>query len=249
LPLIIESCGLDATRHLDNIVAALKCSDRVCHITLRVDGASDLKRCLAAMQQPFPELTYLEIRWKEGFDETVVVPDSFLGGFAPRLESLWLYDLPFPGLPKLLLSATHLVGLYLYDIPHSGYFSPDAMAAALSTLTSLKYFFVRFKSRKSFPDLESRRLPLSTRSVLPVLTSFYFRGVCKYLEDLVTDIDAPQLNRLWITFFNDSPFSTPQIPQLTQFVSRTPMSSAFANARITLDYDIARIDIPDDLLQ
>jgi hypothetical protein len=160
-----------------------------------------------------------------------------LGGFAPRLEGLYLSGIPFPGLPKLLLSATHLIELHLYGIPHSGYFSPDAMVAALSTLTSEK-FSLTFESPESCPDLECRRHPPSTRSVLPVLRVLYFKGVSEYLEDLVTDIDAPQLNKLLISFFNDSVFDT---PQLIQFISRTPMSSALENVHIVLDDGTAHV--------
>jgi hypothetical protein len=168
--------------------------------------------------------------------ERVALPNSFLGGFAPRLEVVNFFHLPFSGLPKLLLSATHFVDLRLYDIPHPGYISPDAMVAALSTLPSLKYLSIGFKSPESCPDLETRRLPPSTRSVLPALKSFAFKGASEYLEDLVTDIDALQLNKLEITFFNDIVFDT---PQLIQFISRTPVSSALAleNAHIALKDD------------
>ena len=238
LPLIIEGSGLYTTRYVDNIVAALKCSDRVCRIYLRITEISTWERLLAPMQQPFPELTNLDL--DSLIYETAVVPDSFLGGFAPRLESLDLSNIPFPGLPKLLLSAAHLVTLELFDIPHSGYFSPDVMAAALSNLTSLESLLLNFTSPESCPDLETRRLPPSTRSVLPVLTRFRFKGVSEYLEDLVTDIDAPQLNKLKITFFNDIVFDT---PQLSQFISRTPMSSALEEAYIDLSDDVARVTL------
>ena len=191
---------------------------------------SELEEYLAAMQQPFPELTYLWLWWKDEIG-TLVVPDSFLGGFAPRLEVIDLEGIPFPGLPKLLLSATHLVHLYLQNIPHSGYFSPDAMVAALSTMTSLEELLLRLKSPESCPDLETRRLPPSPRSVLPVLKSVEFKGASEYLEDLVTDIDAPQLERLDITFFNDVLFDT---PHLSQFIGRTPILNAFENAYIFL---------------
>ena len=189
LPLdIIPRHEIFSTRGLDNLVAALKCNDRVCHIRLNLYKTSD-SELLAAMQQPFPELTELELRWLARMDESKVVPDSFLGGLAPNLEYLLLQGIPFPGLPKLLLSATHLVDLILHSIPHSGYISPDAMVAVLSTLTSLKRLFLSFDSPESCPDLETRRLPPSTRSVLPVLTYLDFEGVSEYLEDLLTDID------------------------------------------------------------
>ena len=238
MPLIISSHQHQSTRHLDNIVAALKCSNRVCQIELANFRTLYWEILLAAMQRPFPELTHLELLWDGGIDEAVVVPDSFLGGFAPRLERLDLTRIPFPGLPKLLLSATHLTTLYLFNIPHSGYFSPDAMAAALSTLTSLDHLNLEFKSPESCPDFETRHLPPSTRSVLPVLTSFQFQGVTEYLEDLVTDIDAPQLKKMWIRFFNDSVFDT---PQFIRFISRTPMSSALETAQITLSAGVAGI--------
>ena len=241
LPLIIEGDRFYSTRCVDNIVAALEYSDRVCEIDLQNFGTFDLERFLAAMQQPFRELTYLGLGRDRGIDdihETVVVPDSFLGGFAPRLEDLWLDWIPFPGLPKLLLSATHLVDLRLDQIPHSGYFSPDAMVAALSALTSIEYLTLTFESPESSPDLETRRLPPSTRSVLPVLTSFQFKGGSEYLEDLVTDIDAPRLKTLEIVFFNDIIFDT---PQMIRFIGRTRISSALKNAHITLRDGVARV--------
>jgi hypothetical protein len=177
----------------------------------------------------------LNLRWnddlKDEIYEAPVIPNSFLGGFASRLEYLSLRGIPPLGILKLLLSTTHLTTLLLYEIPHSGYFSPDVMVAALSTLTNVKSLLLQFESPESCPDLETRRLPSSTRSVLPVLTEFRFRGVSEYLEDLVTDIDAPQLNKLWITFFNDSVFDT---PQLIRFISRTPISNTLENAHIDL---------------
>ena len=202
LPLIINDTGLFSTGSVDDIVAALKCSDRVCYIELVIsENHLDWE---ISMQEPFPELTYPGLWCDDENNKMVVVPDSFLGGFAPRLEVVQLEGLPFPGLPKLLLFATHLVDLRLHDIPHSGYVSPDGMVAALSTLTNLKYLWLIFKSPESCPDSETRRLPPSTRSVLPVLAYFYFKGVTEYLVDLVTDIDAPPLNKLSIRFFNDN---------------------------------------------
>ena len=232
LPVVIKGDGGNSTIGADNVAAALKCSDRVCEISLHISKILDLEILLAAMQQPFPELTDLGLWWFGRIDETEVVPDSFLGGFAPNLEFFLLDGIPFPGFPKLLLSATHLVDLRLHNIPHSGYFSPDAMAAALSTLTSLKYLSLSFNSPESCPDLETRRLSPSTRSVLPILTKLSFKGVSEYLEDLLTGIDAPQLNSFSINFFNDIVFDT---PELIRFISQTPVSSALEIVHIVLE--------------
>jgi F-box-like len=226
LPLVIWCIGVGS---VDNIIAVLERSDRVRRIDIVNLQSSDLEILLEAMQQPFPELTRMFLRSANKM--MPVVPDSFLGGSAPRLEDLALNGIPFPGSLKLLLSATHLVTLHLRNIPHSGYFSPEAMVTALSSLTSLEYLTLEFQSPRSCPDQASRRPPPSTRSFLFVLTFFLFKGVSEYLEDLVAHIDAPRLNSLRITFFNDIVFDT---PQFIQFISRTPTSRALEKAHITL---------------
>ena len=229
LPLIIECHGGYRIGSVDDIIAVLECSVRVCQINIANVQNSDWEIILPEMQRPFPELTRLLLH---SSSETVLAaPDSILGGSAPRLESLMLNGIPFPGLPKLHLSATQLVDLYLIDIPRSGYIPPDAMVAALSALTSLEELFLEFRSPRSCPDQASRRPPPSTRSVLPALEYFTFKGVTEYLEDLVARIDAPRLNLLHMTFFNDITFD---IPQAIQFVSRTSMSRALERALISL---------------
>ena len=151
------------------MVAALESehSNRICEIYIDDMTNSRWERFAAAMQKPFPELTHLEV-WTP--DVVPVLPDSFLGGSAPRLRTLKLRRIPFPSIPKLLLSANGLVKLYLWDIPDSGYFSPDAMATALTVMTRLESLHLRFRSPRSRPDPESRPLPPPTRFVLPALT-------------------------------------------------------------------------------
>ena len=152
------------------------------------------------MQVTFPELT--DLRLSSYYETPPAIPDSFLGGSAPRLRTLRFYDVPFPELPKLLLLATHLVELGLYKIPHSGYMSPEAMATCFSVLSSLKSLYLAFESPHSHPDWESRSLPPQKRSILPALREFQFQGVLKYLEELVILIGAPQLDQMRIDLFN-----------------------------------------------
>jgi hypothetical protein len=185
------------------------------------------------MQQPFPALTHLELQAR---GETLVFPDSFLGGSAPQLQTLidtHLGHIPFPGLPKLLLSATHLVELRLHGIPPSGYFSPEAMATCLSVLSLLEYLAIGFKSPRSCPDRKGRRPPPLTRTLLPALNKLRFTGVSEYLEHLVARIDAPLLDKLDITFFHRLIFDT---PQLAQFLSRTPKFRAHDEVRVAFNY-------------
>jgi hypothetical protein len=173
------------------------------------------------MQKPYPALTDLKIRWwrNNHYGAEPIVPESFLGGSAPRLRRLNLERIPFPGLPKLLLSAAHLVTLNLWYIPYSGYITPEAVVTGLSTSTSLENFTLEFESLIYYPKKGSRRPPPLTRSFLPALTKFYFRGACRYLEDLVARIDTPLLDDLRINFFSQLVLDT---PQLNQFTSRAP---------------------------
>jgi hypothetical protein len=229
LPLYIQDID-DLEGGADNIVAVLERSDRVRVIDLWTKriSSSHFELLSAAMQMPFPELTYLRLR---SYGE-VVLPDSFLGGFAPNLRFLCLNRIPFPCLPKLLLSATHLVSLYLRNIPHSGYISSEAMATALSTLTNLDKLVLEFQSPLSRPDQASRRPPPPTCFALSVLTYFWFSGDSEYLDDLVAYIDAPRLNKMYIIFFNQIVFDT---PQLIHFLGRTPRLKPLEKARVTFN--------------
>jgi hypothetical protein len=218
---------------MNNIIAALEHNDHICELALFDIPSSQLESALAAMQQPFPALTRLLLQSR---DETAPVhPDSFLGGSAPQLRTLFLDCIPFPGLPTLLLSATHLVDLDLRRIPYSGYISPDAMVTSLSVLTGLERLDIGFETPRR-PGQRSRRPPPRTRTHLPVLTEMRFIGVSEYLEELLARIDAPLLDKLTITFFNRLVFDT---PQLAQFIIRTPKFKLHDEARVVFsDWDV-----------
>ena len=235
LPLIVICDG--RAESVDNIIAVLEHSDRVCQILTSLKRSDDLEKLSGAMQVPFPELTFLGL---DGNQMVSALPDAFLGGSAPRLENLWLEGIPFPGLPKLLLSATHIVSLQLRRIPHSGYFSPEAIVTALSTLTRLETLWLLFESPQSRPDPEHQHPPPPTRSVLPNLGYFEFKGDSEYLEVVVAHIDAPRLEHLQTTLFNDIVFDT---PQFTQFISRTPMMKALEKACVTFGGNAAVVGL------
>jgi hypothetical protein len=229
-PLIIYTYGKTSSS-LNNIVAALEHNDRVREIELESFTTSHgYITDSAAMQKPFPELTKLWLGIDYS-DDPPIVPDSFLGGTAPRLQSIILDGMSFPGLPKLLLSVTHLVHLYLYGIPISGYIPPEAMATGLSALTSLKSFLLHFRYPRPRAALDSRRLPPPplTRSILPSLTIIDFHGASEYLEVILARIDAPRLDQLDIKFFNQIIFDT---PQLFQFINRRPSLRALEKGYI-----------------
>jgi hypothetical protein len=141
---------------VSNILAALEHSDRICKIDLVGIPSSQFVEVLSAMQRPFPALSRLRL---QPMDETTLAdpihpvdPDTFLGGSAPHLQSLFLAFVPFPGLPKLLLSATHFIYLGLWNIPHSGYISPEALVTCLSSLHWFSLLLISFNSPQSCPD-------------------------------------------------------------------------------------------------
>ena len=175
------------------------------------------------MQKPFPELTDLCLHISFVLESRL--PDSFLGGTTPRLRSLELTCVSFPGIPNLLLSATHLVNLDLFNIPRSGYIPPEAMAACLSALTSLEFLRISYQYPPPRSSLESRRPPPSplTRSILHHLTKIQFRGASEYSEEIWAWIGAPRLEEMRIDFFDQITFDT---PQLFQFISRRPALTA-----------------------
>ena len=133
--------------------------------------------------------------------------------------------IPFLALPTLLLSTRDLVTLELWNIPQTGYISPEEMVVGLAALPRLSHFTIEFQLAS--PRLYRIHPPPATRIILPALTNFQFRGASEYLEDLVSRIDALQLSRINIYFLNQLvDFRVTQLamfmdhsvgPKLTQF--------------------------------
>ena len=188
---------------------------------------------LAPIRVPFPELTYLRL-FKFLCAPATVIPDSFLGGSAPRLRHFELSGIPFPGFPNLLLSANRLVSLRLFSIPDSGYVSPEAMVALLRALSNLEALFLGFQYPQSHPDRKRKRqsLPPPKRSILPALGEFHFKGVVEYLEEFLTSIETPQLDEMHIDFFFQMDID---FLRLAQFFNRTPTLGARNQAHVQLD--------------
>lgn len=245
LPIVISSSVFPRSG-MDNIIAALEHNDRLYQVKLYNFPSSLMEMMLAAVQRPFPALTSL---WLESREETApIIPDSFLSGSAPlpflRLFRLNRIPFPFPGLRKLLLSATNLVRLELRRIPHSGYISPEAMVTCLSTLTKLEVLELGLQSLRSHPVRESRRPPPRSRTVLPSLTLLWFKGVSEYVEDLISRIDAPLLDYLSLTFFHRLIFDT---PHLAQFIGRTPKFKALNEANVFFESSSVYVSLTEIL--
>jgi hypothetical protein len=200
LPIIVTNMIEHPMPYDYDFDAAIMDHGRVCDIGLHLT-ISHLRRLVPAMQEQFPELIYLKLGTPYERSPPPPLPDGFLGGSAPRLRCLMLNRIPFPALPKLLLSATNLVRLALWDMPDSGYISPKAIVTSLAVLVNLKFLTIEFKSTLTL-EHDYQHLPLSTHTVLPVLTRFEFQGVPEYLEDIMSRIDAPLLDAICITFLH-----------------------------------------------
>ena len=155
-------------------------------------------------------------------------------------EIFILEYIPFPGLPKLLLSAIDLVHFELYGIPHSGYISPDAIVACLSTLTRLELLKLCFKSPRPLLKRKDDRTYSPTRTLLPSLADFTFSGVSEYLEAIVDWIDASLLDTVKIRFFHQPIFDT---TRLAHFISRLPKFKTCNEANIRLSSQHASVTV------
>jgi hypothetical protein len=224
-PLVVHCYGDYPISGVDNILAALKYRDRVRKIHIRQNHVEfPWEEVMAVMQVPFPELTGLILESYEV--EIPVLPDTLLGGYAPRLQLIDLAYIQYPGLRTLLLSATHLVDLWLWDSPLFGYIPPEVMVSYFSTSTSLESFTLQISnSSPTTPPQNSQ--PLSIRTVLPALTHFTFTGNSRYLEDIVARIDCPKLNKFMIDLYNEFDCD---MPQLDYLISRTPSLQTPENA-------------------
>jgi hypothetical protein len=225
--------------------AAIVHHSRVREISINNISSSQLQLLASAMQEQFPALIHLTLhlnRFDGHYSRTApapALPDGFLGGSAPRLQSLDLRSIGFPALQKLLLSATDLVHLTLRNIPHSGYISSEAIVTGLAVMANLEFLAIAFESPRSRPDRERRRPPPPTRTTLPALTHFEFHGVSEYLEDLVARIDAPLLDSVSITFFHQLIF---EVPHLAQFTRRTTGLEVLNEAHVDFDYDGVQVE-------
>ena len=162
----------------------------------------------------------------------------FILGWDCTTSAITSLGIPFPALPNLLLTATQLVDLHFYNIPRSGYVPPEAMATTLSALINLELLQLNFRYPPPRRTLGSQRPPPLTHSILPCLARIWFKGASEYSEEILARIDAPRLDRLQITFFNQLIFDT---PQLFQFVSRRPTLRALEKGYITFGSDVIRV--------
>jgi hypothetical protein len=224
LPIVIQYGGSPMLRPPtpeddDNIIAALKQSDRVSSLNLTVTNS--LLEKLSTISEPLSELEELVLLSQDKL--LLTLPGTFRWG--PRLRTLHSTRIAFPSFLQLLSPSHDLVDIHLHEIPSAGYFSPKAFANALSGMTQLRTLSLHFHflpSRRNYLDLP----PYSGgRAVLPALTCLKYGGTSKYLDSLVARIDAPRLEDIDIRFFRQS---TMDASELGRFIERTEFQASIS---------------------
>ena len=203
-----------ASEDEENVLVALKHRDRICEIDLPMTRQLASKSA-GSMRSSFPALKRLHLRAPDTI-RPLIIPNGFLGLSAPQLRDMHLSGIAFTTLPLLLRSTQALVSLQLDDIPNTGYISPGALATGLFGMGQLQTLRIHFLP----PNSHERSMDASpaSRVILPALTEFGFKGNCEYVEDLVSRIDAPALEKISIMFFEQPTFG---IPRLSRFICRT----------------------------
>jgi hypothetical protein len=222
----------------ENLTTALEHRDRISEILISNINGPGLERLIGAMHKQLPTLTHFDLR---SIDESVPeLPETFLGGSAPHLKWFDLKGIPFPTFPKFILSAAHIVYLSLYDIPHSGYISPDAMVTCLAALPKLNILIFGFRSPLSRPEPLHIGLPPLGHAVLPALAMLSFKGTSEYFEDFLARTHIPLLRFLDMQFFMDLIFDVPRVHRL---IDRTEGLRPLSHARVMFDSKSITINI------
>ncbi|KAH8985262.1 hypothetical protein EDB86DRAFT_2959904 [Lactarius hatsudake] len=118
------------------------------------------------------------------------------------------------------------------------------MVACLAVLPGLELLHIGFRS----PMSPSNRVhpPPVARVILPALTDFEFYGASKYLGDLVSRIDSPQLNKVRAGFMNQ--FVDIQVAQLFEFIDRSedPELTLFRHTNVVFSSRYVSFDMSLD---
>ena len=232
-PIVVHCNSFRGISPEGNVHAALEHPDRVCYVKVDVKGPK-MAKIVALLQEPFPVLKRLEILVKAVYPP--ILTAELLGGSAPSLRHIYLRGVSFPAFPSFLLTTCNLVTLTFHDVPMTGCISPEVVVVGLAALTRLKTLNIGFKWPA--PYRYQRPPPPVTRIVLPALTSFLFLGPWDYVEDLVAQIDSPQLDVIRVDYSNH--LIDASVTQVSKFVDRSlgPKSTLFKHARVSIHSDL-----------
>ena len=194
----------------------MKQSDCVSFISLAVTGS--LLGKLSAIERPLWQLEDPILLSRD------IMQPTLPGAFHLCLHCLHMVRITFTSLQQLLFSSKNLVYLHLHDILNPRHLSPEILVNAWSGMTRLRLLSLLFPFSSNHISISP---PSWKRVVLPALTRLNFRGIAKYLEDLVARIDAPRLGDIEVTIHNESFF---ELSKLSEFINRTEMHKSHRRA-------------------
>ena len=217
LPLVIhhsERTRTMARKDEDNVHRGLQQHNRVRRVVLQAPSSS-LCTWLEPMNKLFPKLVDLSLLSTTIKETNLILPETLQ---APYLRRLSLHGIGLPtGLP-LLSSATTLTTLSLTRIGASCYFPPVNLVTRLRGLPHLEELSISIAIPIP-PSSEGELLPAPIAPVtLPTLRRFTFCGEDVYLNNLISQINTPLLERLSLTLIFDPAFT---LVNLTDFINRT----------------------------
>jgi hypothetical protein len=218
----------------DNILILLRHLERVCSLDIRAPLAIWHSIAAAASDPPLSCTSLEHINFDTGDRATgLVLPNTFLEGCSPRLREFSVIGLFLPSLPSLLLFPAHLTTFVLDGIPDSSLLPPEVLLAHLDNMSQLRYLNVGFLSSVPHPRGGGRGVTIGPldRVVLSNLRWFYFRGVCAYLEALVTRLDTPHVHEISFMLFHQPRYA---VPRISAFLRRTKRFG-FDGVRIQFD--------------
>ena len=238
LPLVIDYSNRTRTtaqKDEDNIHLGLQQHGRVRRVALQAPSSS-LRMWLEPMNQLFPRLVDLRLLSTTIDEMNLKLPETLQ---APDLRHLSLHGIGLPtGLP-LLSSVNTLSTLSLTHIGATCYFPPVHLVTRLRGLPHLEELSIGFVMPILLPSSEGEMLPTPIVPVtLPTLRRLTFRGEDIYLNDLVSRINTPLLERLSFTLIFDLAFT---LVNLAEFIHRTEGFRCFS-ARIVFNQDGASMN-------
>ena len=239
LPLVVRyKEGPESKSLPDNIMVALRRTHRVSEIDLVLRRSTTVS-IVGAIQEPFPALECIRITVEDATRPPLLIPNTFLGGFAPHLKEIKLDGISssFPEIQKALLSTNNLVELHLSNIPNDVYASPGDLVTVLTALVQLKGLTVGFHSIASRSPPSMTRPP-TQRNTLHSLIVFHFHGSSEYLEEFVAQVHFPALCKITIRLFNDIFY---EIPRLCQFIPR--MNTLGSPTRVLITHSVESVGV------
>ena len=237
LPLVIDYSNRTRTmaqKDEENIHLGLQQHDRVRRVVLQAPSSS-LRMWLESMNKLFPRLVDLHLLPATIEEMNLELPETLQ---APDLRHLSLHGIGLPAELALLSSASTLSTLSLTHIGASCYFPPVNLLTRLRGLPHLEELSIGLAIPIP-PSREENLLPSPiTLVTLPALRRLTFQGEDVYLNNFVSQISTPLLERLSLALIFDLAFT---LVNLTEFIHRTEGFECL-NAWIVFNKDSASVE-------